>query len=103
MSCWIGRSPCTATAWGARGVVAGPARQRQKMAADALAVGVVLSGDFGDQAEASSLAAALRNAIARRSPMGTVVHSDRGSQGGSARTPLSARWPTTNWSARWAG
>ena len=36
--------------------------------------------------KASLAVAALRNAIVRRDPVGTVVHSDRGSQGGLNRS-----------------
>jgi putative transposase len=65
--------------------------------------GRIVGYSIDSRMKASLAVAALRNAIARRNPVGTVVHSDRLSPGSSARTPSSGRWPTTAWSARWAG
>jgi putative transposase len=63
--------------------------------------GRIVGYSIDSRMKASLAVAALRNAIARRSPVGTVVHSDRGSQ--PAPTPSCARSPTTGWSVRWAG
>jgi transposase InsO family protein len=44
--------------------------------------GRIVGYSIDSRMEASLAVAALRNAIIRRDPVGTVVHSDRGSQGG---------------------
>jgi putative transposase len=44
--------------------------------------GRIVGYSIDSRMKASLAVAALRNAIARRDPVGTVVHSDRGSQGG---------------------
>src|SRR3954452_460764 len=48
--------------------------------------GRIVGYSIDSRMKASLAVAALRNAIARRDPVGTVVHSDRGSQGGFHRS-----------------
>ena len=48
--------------------------------------GRIVGYSIDSRMKAALAVSALRNAIARRNPMGTVVHSDRGSQGGFNRS-----------------
>jgi putative transposase len=48
--------------------------------------GRIVGYSIDERMKASLAVAALRNAIIRRDPVGTVVHSDRGSQGGFNRS-----------------
>ncbi len=55
--------------------------------------GRIVGYSIDSRMKASLAVTALRNAVIRRNPVGTVVHSDRGSQGGfkrSSQQPLSA-------------
>lgn len=51
---------------------------------------------IGDRMKASLAVRALRNAIALRQPIGTLVHSDRAANFDHGRS--SARWPPAAWS-----
>jgi putative transposase len=63
--------------------------------------GRIVGYSIDSRMKASLAVAALRNAISRRSPVGTTVHPTAAAN--FARTPSSARSRTTGWSARWAG
>jgi putative transposase len=61
----------------------------------------IVAYSIDERMKASLAVAALRNAVGLRSPQGTVVHSDRGSQ--TDRPSSSARLGTGVFTDRWAG
>jgi transposase InsO family protein len=63
--------------------------------------GRIVGYSVDSRMKASLAVAALRNAIARRDPVGTLVHSDRGSQFRSNTFVRTIK--NTDWSGRWAG